>query len=103
MKLEYVDKNTGEITTLKDKFNKETDRATRTSCNLDLTPKQVVSLRGITNTLTGTQVTLGIVTGIALGKGIFTGACIAIGSAIIYDMLTPTDLIYKRVLTFKQK
>lgn len=103
MKLEYVNKHTGEVTNLKDKFNLETDKATMTSTNLDLTREEVIALRGTTNAMTAAQVSLGIATGIALGKGIFTGACIAIGSAIIYDMVTPTDMIYKQVLKIKTK
>lgn len=103
MKLEYVNKATGEVIDLKAKFNKETDKATLTSTNLDLNMKEVVSLRKTTNLLTGLQITAGIATGLALGKGLFTTACIIIGSSIIFDMITPTDLIYNKVLTFKAK
>ena len=101
--MDYINKQTGEVIDIKDKFNQEVDRATRIGSSLDLTQEQVVSLRTTTNTLTALQVAAGIGTGIVLGKGIFTGACISIGTMVIYDMMTPTDLIYKKVLTFKNK
>ena len=99
----YVNENTGEIITPLDKINAQTDKATRASTNMDLTDEEVESLRATTNTLTGVQCTLGLVTGVLLGKTLFTIACISIGSTIIYDMVTPTDLICKKVLTFKNK
>lgn len=101
--MDYIDRKTGEIIDLKARFNEQTDKATIESTNLRLSEEEVVALRKTTNALTSIQIVAGIATGVIVGKTIFTGACISIGAMVIADMVTPTDLIYKKVLTNKTK
>ena len=95
-------KSTGERLT---PFTNALDDLTQTNTTRKLSKKNLVKLRALTTAKTVAQIGTGVATGVLLGKSIFTGTLLGIGTYVVVDILVykPFNILTDKVLTIKTK
>ena len=95
-------KSTGERLT---PFTNALDDLTQTNTTRVLKKRDLVKLRALTAAKTVAQIGTGVATGVLLGKSIFTGTLLGIGTYVVVDILVydPMQTLSKKVLIIKSK
>ena len=86
-------------------FTNALDDLTQTNTTRVLKKRELVKLRALTAAKTVTQIGTGVATGVLLGKSIFTGTLLGIGTYVVVDILVyePMQTLSKKVLIIKSK